>query len=130
MIECVGSVCIFVANQDRAKNFYVNSLGFDLHRDEPLFPGAANRWVALAPKNGLTEVILYLPDENWEHYTNIVGKSQAVTFTVSDMNAVHRELKAKGVEFVQEPEVQPWGTYATIRDSEGNSLLLVELPKT
>jgi hypothetical protein len=32
------------------------------------------------------------------------------------------------VRFVQEPEVQPWGTYATIEDSEGNTLLLVEQP--
>lgn len=59
----------------------------------------------------------------------MVGKSQALTFYVTDMKSLHSELKAKGVEFVQEPELQPWGTYATIKDSEGNSLLLVEQSK-
>jgi hypothetical protein len=45
------------------------------------------------------------------------------------MAALHKELKSKGVNFVQEPDIQPWGTYATIQDSEGNSLILVEHPK-
>jgi predicted enzyme related to lactoylglutathione lyase len=74
-------------------------------------------------------VILYLPDENWEHYRQVVGKSQAVTFEVTGMQDLVKSLKAKGVEFVQEPDVQPWGTNAMIRDSEGNILLLVEQPK-
>lgn len=129
MIDYVGTVCVFVSNQDRAKDFYTNKLGFELRTDQPLSPGATSRWVAVAPKGAATEVILYLPDENWEHYKQVVGKSQAITFNVTDMNAVYAVLKAKGVTFVQEPDKQPWGTYATIKDSEGNHLLLVEQPK-
>ncbi len=129
MITHVGTVCIFVADQDRAKDFYVNKLGFDLHTDQPLYPGAKNRWVSVAPKGAKTELILYLPDENWQHYTQVVGKSQAVTLNVENMPTVAADLKAKGVEFVSEPDPQPWGTYATIRDSEGNHILLVEPPK-
>jgi predicted enzyme related to lactoylglutathione lyase len=85
--------------------------------------------VAVAPAGAKTEVILYLPDENWEHYQQTVGKSQALTFEVSDIAALHEDLKAKGVTFLQEPDVQPWGTFATIQDSEGNSLILVEQRK-
>ncbi len=129
MINKVGTVCIYVSDQDRAKAFYTEKLGFELHTDQPVFPGAANRWLAVAPKGAETEVILYLPDENWEHYKQVVGKSQAVTFDVSDMKAVVADLKAKGVKFTQEPDVQPWGTFATIEDSEGNQILLVEQPK-
>jgi predicted enzyme related to lactoylglutathione lyase len=44
------------------------------------------------------------------------------------MEALHADLKAKGVAFVQEPEKQPWGTYAIIRDSEGNRLILSQPP--
>jgi predicted enzyme related to lactoylglutathione lyase len=130
MINKVGTVCIYVADQDRAKKFYTETLGFTLTQDAPLYPGAANRWIAVVPQAGAaTEVILYLPDENWEHYRQVVGKSQAVTFDVSDMMATVADLKQKGVQFTQEPDVQPWGTYATIVDSEGNKLLLVEQPK-
>ncbi len=129
MINRVGTVCIFVSDQDRAKAFYTDVLGFELHTDQPLYPGASNRWVSVAPKGAKTEVILYLPDENWEHYRQVVGHSQAVTFDVTDMASVAKDLKAKGVQFVHEPDVQPWGTNATIVDSEGNNILLVELPK-
>lgn len=73
-------------------------------------------------------MILYLIDENWQHYKSVLGQSQAITFNVTDMRTLHADLKAKGVTFVQEPERQPWGTYATIQDSEGNRLLLVEPP--
>ncbi len=129
MIDYVGTISLFVSNQDRAKAFYTDVLGFELRTDAPLFPGSEARWVAVAPKGAKTEVVLYLPDENWEHYQQVVGKSQALTFNVSDMDALYKDLKAKRVEFLQEPDKQPWGTYATIRDSEGNSLILVEQPK-
>jgi catechol 2,3-dioxygenase-like lactoylglutathione lyase family enzyme len=128
MINRVGTVSLFVADQDRAKVFYTDVLGFELRADAPLYPGAESRWVAVAPAGAQTEVILYLPDENWEHYKGVVGKSQALTLDVGDMAAVHADLKAKGVTFVQEPDVQPWGTFAIIQDSEGNHLILVEQP--
>jgi catechol 2,3-dioxygenase-like lactoylglutathione lyase family enzyme len=129
MIDQIGTVCLFVSNQDRAKDFYTRLLGFELRQDAPLYPGAEARWVSVAPTGAQTELILYLPDANWEHYRQVVGKPQALTFNVTDMKSLHSELKAKGVEFIQEPDVQPWGTYATIKDSEGNSLILVEQPK-
>ena len=128
MINQIGTVSVFVSDQDRAKDFYINKLGFELRTDAPLYPGASTRWVSVAPKGAATEVILYLPDENWEHYRQVVGQSQAVTFTVSDMETLHAELKAKGVTFVQEPENQPWGYFAIIQDSEQNRLILSQPP--
>jgi hypothetical protein len=50
VIDRVGTVSVFVSDQDRAKDFYTNTLGFELRRDEPLAPGATARWVAVAPK--------------------------------------------------------------------------------
>ena len=129
MIGKVGTVSVFVSDQDRAKEFYTSVLGFELRTDQPLYPGSSARWVAVAPKGAQTEIILYLPDENWEHYSQVVGKSQALTFDVSDMASLQADLKAKSVTFVQEPDVQPWGTFAIIQDSEGNHLLLVQPPK-
>jgi lactoylglutathione lyase len=128
-IDRVATVCLFVADQTRARDFYTRVLGFELHSDDPLYPGAPNRWIAVAPPGAETELILYLPDQNWEHYRQVVGKSQALTFNVTNMAALAARLKGAGVRFVQEPDVQPWGTYATILDSEGNSLILVERPK-
>jgi lactoylglutathione lyase len=127
MIDKVATLCIFVTDQDRAKDFYINKLGFEMHDDQPMGPDS--RWVSVAPKGAQTEVILYKMDQNWEHYKQIMGKSQALTFNVPDMNATYAELKAKGVQFTGEPDKQEWGTFATIVDPDDNKLLLVELPK-
>ena len=127
MIDAVATVCIFVNDQDKAKAFYLDKLGFELHQDSPMGPDS--RWIAVAPKGARTEIILYKMDENWQHYRQVMGKSQAITFNVSDMAALHADLKAKGVRITQEPDPQPWGTYMMILDEDNNALLLVEPPK-
>lgn len=126
MIDGIATVCIFVSDQDKAKAFYTEKLGFEVRQDSPM---GASRWVAVAPKGAVTEAILYLPDENWEHYRHVVGKSQPITFNVTDMAALVTDLKAKGIHFVQEPSKLPWGTFAIIHDQDENSLILVEQPK-
>ena len=129
MINRVGTVCLFVNDQQRAKAFYTEKMGFELKTEAPLYPGAANMWISVVPKGADTEIILYLPDENWQHYKQVVGQSQAITLDITDMDVVAADLKKKGVTFSSEPDKQPWGTYATIVDSEGNKILLVEQPK-
>lgn len=127
MINHVGTVSLFVSDQDRAKKFYTEVMGFQVRQDAPLYPGATSRWVSVAPTaDSQTELVLYLPDENWDHYRGVVGKSQAITLDVSDIMGLVADLKSKGVEFLQEPDPQPWGTSAFIKDSEGNSILLVQ----
>lgn len=126
MITKVGTVSVFVADQQRAKAFYTEKLGMELRTDAELYPGSSARWIAVAPPGAETEIILYLPDENWDHYRQTVGKSQALTLTVDNMAATVAELKERGVVFVQEPDVQPWGAFAIIQDSEGNNLILAQ----
>ncbi len=126
MIDAVATVCIFVNDQDKAKAFYTDKLGFEVRQDSPM---GESRWIALAPGGAHTEVILYKLDENWEHYRQVMGKSQALTFNVTGMAALHADLKAKGVRITQEPDPQPWGTYMMILDEDNNGLLLVEPPK-
>jgi len=126
VIKTVGSVSVFVEDQERAKRFYMDKLGMALRTDEPLAPGSSGRWVAVAPPGSSTDIILYVMDENWEHYREVVGKSQALTLSVTDMEGTVSWLKSRGVSFIQEPDSQAWGTYAIILDSEGNKLILVE----
>jgi len=125
MIDAVATICIFVDDQDKAKAFYTDVLCFELHQDSPM---GESRWIAVAPKGARTEVILYKMDQNWEHYRQVMGKSQAITFNVTDIKALHADLKAKGVRITQEPDPQPWGTYMMILDQDGNALLMVEEP--
>ncbi|HEX7005459.1 MAG TPA: VOC family protein [Trueperaceae bacterium] len=126
MIDFVGTISVFVKDQDRAKAFYTEKLGFELKVEAPLGPGSSARWIAVAPPAGQTELILYLMDENWQHYAQTMGKTQSITLAVTDMKSTHEELLERGVKFLHDPDPQPWGTYATIEDSEGNRLMLVE----
>jgi predicted enzyme related to lactoylglutathione lyase len=126
MIDAVATVCIFVNDQDKAKAFYTDVLGFELRQDSPM---GESRWLAVAPKGARTEVILYKMDQNWEHYRQVMGKSQAITFNVTDIQTLHNALKEKGVRITQEPDPQPWGTYMMILDQDDNGLLMVEEPK-
>jgi predicted enzyme related to lactoylglutathione lyase len=126
MIDAVATVCIFVTDQDRAKAFYTDTLGFELRQDSPM---GESRWIAVAPKGAHTEVILYKMDQNWEHYRSVMGKSQAITFNVTDIAGLRDDLKAKGVRITQEPDPQPWGTYMMILDQDSNALLMVEEPE-
>lgn len=121
----VTTVSIFVDDQQRAKKFYTEVLGMQLRNDAPLFPGSDKRWIAVAPAGSQTEIILYEPDDNWSHYRQVIGKPQNITIGVKNIVALYDTLTAKGVE-MEKPDPQPWGTFAFIKDSEGNSLLLVE----
>ena len=69
------------------------------------------------------------PMDDPEHRA-LVGRFTALSFDVADAAASYRELGAKGVEFLEPPEKQPWGgTLAHFKDPSGNILTLVEQPK-
>lgn len=129
MINRVSTVSVFVSDQNRAKDFYTNVLGFTLVSDQPLWPGSETRWVTVKAPDGQLEIVLYSPDENWAHYRQVVGHMQNITFGVIDIAATVAALQAKGVSFSGEIDVQPWGSSIILHDSESNQLLLVEQPK-
>lgn len=128
MFSKIGTVSIWVEDQDRAKDFYVNKLGMELQDDQPLMPGETRRWLSVRPQGAETELILYKPGDDWPDYKHMVGKPQPITLLVANIQKVYEDLTAKGVQ-ITKPDVQPWGTFSTLTDSEGNSLLVTELPK-
>ncbi len=122
MITKVGTVSLFVNDQDAAKTFYTEMLGMEVREDQAW--GEGMRWLSVAPSGAETEVVLYKPDENWQHYAQVVGKSQALTFEVENLRGFVEELKAKGVQIAQDVTTEFWGTYAIILDHENNALIM------
>jgi catechol 2,3-dioxygenase-like lactoylglutathione lyase family enzyme len=117
-------VALVVSDYDRAIEFFVNVLQFDLVEDEPstTTDGRPKRWVVVRPPGAQTAVLLARADG--EKQAAIVGEQFAgrvgLFLRVDDFDATYDRLTAAGVEFVRPPRVEPYGRVAVFRDLEGN----------
>jgi predicted enzyme related to lactoylglutathione lyase len=116
-IEDVIVVSVPVSDQERAKHFYVEQLGFDLKRDDSSVPGM--RWISVAPRSG--RVTLTLVD--W-FPSMPAGSVRGLVLRSSDLDADHATLTARGVQFEQAPQARPWGKEAVFVDPDGNAFVL------
>lgn len=127
----IGAVAIVVPDYDAALDFYVGALGFDLIEDTDM--GAGKRWVLVAPP-GARETRLLLARAVTPTQTAAIGNQTGgrVGFFLhtSDFAASHASMRAKGVEFEEEPRHEPYGIVAVFRDPFGNRWDLLELTKT
>jgi lactoylglutathione lyase len=118
MIEGVRSVGIFVGDQDRAKDFYTNTLGFELVQDSPMGQEAgAQRWIEVAPPDRAVVLVLFTPEGQEDR----IGTFSNVLFNCDDIMKTHTELTERGVEFVDEPRKEFWGWWASFKDPDGNT---------
>jgi catechol 2,3-dioxygenase-like lactoylglutathione lyase family enzyme len=116
-IQDVKVISVPVSDQERAKAFYVDKLGFTLSRDDDSIPGL--RWIQVAPEGGGTSLTLV----NWFE-TMPAGSLQGLVIGSSDLRGDCAELEANGVEFEQPVQEQDWGAEAVIRDPDGNMIVL------
>jgi predicted enzyme related to lactoylglutathione lyase len=118
MITLVKFVGIPVKDQERALAFYRDILGFKVATDQAMGPG--QRWIELRIGGAETRVVLFTPSGHEDR----VGTFFNGSLQADNVQKTFEELKAKGVEFVQEPKMESWGTSAIFKDSEGNQLVL------
>ena len=118
MITQLKFAGIPVADADRALAFWTTQMGFDVATDQPMGPG--RRWIELRIAHSPTRVVLFTPDGHEDR----IGTFFNGAFACDDVEATHRQLSARGVEFVEPPTKQPWGTFAKFRDPDGNTFVL------
>jgi predicted enzyme related to lactoylglutathione lyase len=118
MITQVKFVGIPVRDQQRALEFYTQKLGFQILTDQPY--DDQQRWIELKIPRAETNVVLFTP----EGHESRIGTFFNGSLACDDVKQTYETLKARGVEFRGPPETQPWGTYATFSDSEGNQFVL------
>jgi catechol 2,3-dioxygenase-like lactoylglutathione lyase family enzyme len=132
MITHVSLATVWVNDQDEAKAFYIDKLGFQEATDATM--GDGYRWVTVChPSHPELELTLMEPgppldDEDAEAFRRMMGKGSlgAVGLATDDCRQTYEELRAKGVTFLQEPSERPYGVEAVLRDNSGNWLVLVE----
>jgi predicted enzyme related to lactoylglutathione lyase len=122
MIRSIKFLGIPVRDQDRALAFYTKTLGFTIVTDQEM--GGTQRWIEIKPPRGDTMVALFTPEGQEDR----IGSFLNASFTCDDVQKTYDELRARGVEFEKPPQKQPWGTFAIMKDSEGNQLVLGSTP--
>ncbi len=118
MIKGIKFASVPVRDQDRALAFYTGKLGFAVATDQRF--DDTQRWIELGIPRADTKIVLFTASAH-EH---LIGRPMNITFVADDVVATAAELKARGVEFVQEPQKADWGTAAVFRDQDGNVFAL------
>lgn len=112
----IQRVCLPVSDQDRAKAFFIETLGLSLRGDMPVPMGENARWIEVAAKSGPALVLttwLGMP----------AGSVKGLMLETSDIDADAQRLKLAGVA-IDGPRDTPWGRQVSFADPDGNSFVL------
>jgi predicted enzyme related to lactoylglutathione lyase len=127
MIQKVSHMVVYVLDQERAHDFYVNKLGFDVRTDAKM---GDFRWLTVGPKGQPDlEITLMevkpgpmLDEARCKTVRDLIqrGTFGFGVFDTADVRKTYQELKARGVEFISEPKERPYGIEALFKDDSGN----------
>jgi catechol 2,3-dioxygenase-like lactoylglutathione lyase family enzyme len=132
MLDSLTHTQVWVLDQDEALDFYVGKLGLEVHTDSDI---EVMRWLTVnVPGHPETEIMLLTPgppavdDATAAQVRELVAKGAGSTliFRTADCRATYDELKARGVEFTQEPEERFYGTDCALRDPFGNNIRITQ----
>jgi catechol 2,3-dioxygenase-like lactoylglutathione lyase family enzyme len=127
MIQRLSHAQIYVLDQDAARDFYVNKLGFELCMDATADNGF--RWLTVAPKGqpDLQLILMRVDGPNIQpdvaktlRELLVAGKLGGGVLQTPDCRKTYEELKAKGVDFLSPPKEQFYGVEAVLKDNSGN----------
>ena len=113
-------VAIPVTDVDRAKEFYVEQLGFNADHDYQV--NADLRFVQLTPPGSACSIVI------GTGITEMTpGSQRGLQVVIADADAARAQLVGKGVD-ASEVDEQPWGRFVYFADPDGNTWALQELP--
>lgn len=109
-----------VSDVDRAKEFYVDKVGFNADHDQRVDENI--RFVQLTPPGSACSIAI------GTGITDMApGTQTGIQVVIDDAAAARDQLRANGVE-ASDVDVQPWGSFVTFNDPDGNAWTLQELP--
>jgi predicted enzyme related to lactoylglutathione lyase len=133
----IGSMQLWVHDQDEALAFWTQKVGMEVRSDVTLPEMGDFRWLTVGPA-GQPEIeitLMAIPGppvmdpETADQVSGLMAKGFAGTvfLTTDDCQASYEDLKARGVEFTEEPEERPYGIDSGFRDPSGNSIRLTQV---
>jgi uncharacterized glyoxalase superfamily protein PhnB len=126
-----------VHDQDEALAFYTQKLGMEVRSDVTMAEMGNFRWLAVGPAGqpDIAITLMAIPgppvmdEESARQVRDLMAKGFAGTvfLTTDDCRASYEDLRARGVEFTEEPEDRPYGIDSGFRDPSGNSFRLTQV---
>ncbi|WP_205695578.1 VOC family protein [Conexibacter sp. SYSU D00693] len=133
----ISNTQLWVHDQDEALAFYTEKLGMEVRSDVTLAEMGDFRWLTVAPPGQESpEIVLMaipgapvMDEDSAAMLRKLMAKGFAGTvfLTTDDCQASFEELRARGVEFSEEPEDRPYGIDAGFHDPSGNSFRLTQV---
>jgi len=127
MTQTISALTLLVPDYDQGIEYYVNVLGFDLVEDTVLSP--TKRWVVVAPSRDAGPGLV-LAKADTDAQKNAIGHQTGdrvfLFLTTDDFATDHARYVKTGVEFLEEPRHEAYGTVAVFRDAFGNKWDLIE----
>ncbi|TGE19287.1 VOC family protein [Hymenobacter elongatus] len=122
----LGSIALLVRDYDEALAYYVGVLGFRLLEDTDL--GHGKRWVRVAPAGAETGLLLAraVTEAQQAAIGSQSGGRVFLFLHTTDFRADYTRLKARGVQFLQEPRQESYGHVVVFADLYGNQWDLLE----
>ncbi len=127
MRQHLGLTTLVVRDYDEALTFYVDKLGFELREDSRLSDD--KRWVVVAPPGSIESGLLLAKAANARQADAIGNQSGGRVFlflVTDDFDRDHVRYLQRGVNFVEQPRVEPYGKVAVFEDLHGNRWDLIE----
>lgn len=119
MLQFIKFTQLPVSNQRRAMRFYTEKLGFRILQNTPYKAGW--RWIELGIPGAETAIVLTQREDD------LINEVPSLVLAVDDVETTYEDLCARGVQGMQPPRPAPWNpeqSFALLRDSEGNTLLI------
>jgi predicted enzyme related to lactoylglutathione lyase len=123
MISGLAKVVVDVVDQDRAKRFWTEQVGFDVVQDTE---AGNERWLEVRSPDG-TILVLGRTAAGPGDRAGVRPElpTSNVLFECDDLGQTFAELSGRGVEFSQPPIELGFGWWSLFDDTEGNRFALV-----
>lgn len=123
MINKIGKITLYVEDQEQAKEFWLNKMGFVLKLEQPMGPNAT--WIEVGPsEEEFATLVLYSKKAMEQHNPSAVSHPSLI-FSTTDIESAYEKMKQNGVQ-VDEMQRMPYGTMFSFKDQDGNEYLLRE----
>jgi catechol 2,3-dioxygenase-like lactoylglutathione lyase family enzyme len=120
-VSKIATVVVPVSDQERAIEFYVDTLGFEKRTDIPF--GNGYRWVEVAPGDAVTTIAIVPPPPGKPSGNVETG----IGLYTDDIDAYHADLKEGGIDV--DAEISRMGDPVPplfwFRDPDANTLMVV-----